>query len=338
MENKEVIVSAPGKITLFGEHAVVYGEPAIVASIDKRVYVSIKLRNDNLIKISALDLQVPGIALTFEEDGEITLETDYGKVIKAVSYIKKAIELTSNYIGNHKGAHIIVKSTMPVGAGLGTSAAVAVATIKAYSLALGYNLNNKEVAKIGYTTEKEVQGSASPMDTSIATHGGLLLINPRSEEIISKINVKIDLPFVIGYVVREGLTAQLVAYVKEMRDKIPFIIDPIIKTIGDIVRKAEKAFYKNDLNEIGYLMNINHGLLDALGVSTKKLNDMVYAARSAGALGSKLTGAGGGGCIIALAPNKITEVSTAIKIVGGQVIETGLSYEGVRKEEGKKFI
>ncbi len=335
---EEIIISAPGKITLFGEHAVVYGEPAIVASIDKRVYVSIKLRDDNLIKISALDLQIPGIALTFEEDGELTLETDYGRVVKAVSYIKKAIELTSNYIDSYKGAHITVRSTMPVGAGLGTSAAVAVATIKAYSLALGYELDNKEIAKIGYMTEKEVQGSASPMDTSIATHGGLLLINPKSEEIVSRLNIKIDLPLVIGYVVREGLTAQLVAYVKEMKNRMPFIIDPIIKTIGDIVRKAENAFYKNDLNEIGCLMNINHGLLDALGVSTKKLNDMVYAARSAGALGSKLTGAGGGGCIIALAPNKITEVSTAIKIVGGQVIETKLSYKGVEKEEDKKII
>ena len=85
----EVLVSAPGKVTLFGEHAIVYGEPAIVTAISRRLYVKAEPRSDKNLKISAMDLKIPGVILTFVSDtGELTLETDYGRVVSAVSYVK----------------------------------------------------------------------------------------------------------------------------------------------------------------------------------------------------------------------------------------------------------
>ncbi|OQC50039.1 MAG: Mevalonate kinase [Euryarchaeota archaeon ADurb.Bin023] len=101
----------------------------------------------------------------------------------------------------------------------------------------------------------------------------------------------------------------------------------------DIASKSKKILSENgDIKELGTLMNINNGLLEAIGVSTKELSELVFASRISGALGAKITGAGGGGCMYALAPNKQREVETAIKIAGGIPIRTKTTDEGVRVE------
>jgi len=338
MEYMKVVASAPGKITLYGEHAVVYGEPALVASIDKRVYVTCIPRSDGRFRISALNLHVPGVIVTYSRDGEIILETDYGRVLSALSYINEGLRITSEYIGERRGADIIVESSMPVGAGLGTSAAVTVATIAAYAKALGYDLKREEIAKLAWETEKKVQGIASPMDTSISTFGGVMYIRYSGSNVhMERVKIGSEIPLVIGYVEREAKTKDLVQRVYSLKQKYPHIVEAIIKTIGSIVEEARKALYEGDLVRAGELMNINHGLLDALGVSTKKLNELVYAARAMGALGSKLSGAGGGGSMIALVlRERVQDVSSAIRILGGKVIDTaiggkGLVYESVER-------
>ncbi|MCD6324461.1 MAG: hypothetical protein J7L55_05085, partial [Desulfurococcales archaeon] len=165
---KEVTASAPGKVTLFGEHAVVYGYPAIVTSIGKRVYVTAKVREDSAVRIVAKDLRTPGLIVTYRE-GSVEVSTDHGRSLLAVAYLNKAIELTSRKIGKFRGVDLIVESEMPVGAGLGTSAAVSVATVAAYSKLLGTELSRDEIADLAWSVEREVQGLASPMDTSIST-------------------------------------------------------------------------------------------------------------------------------------------------------------------------
>ena len=334
----KVTMSAPGKIALFGEHAVVYGQPALVSAIGQRVHVSVGARSDSLIKISAMDLQVPGVVLTFKQGGkEPTIETDFGRILSAVSYINKALEICSKHLNSSQGVDVTVRSEMPVGAGLGTSAAVSVATIAAYSRLMGYELKPEEIASLGHKTELEVQGVASPMDTAITTYGGILYLKPtKPKPYIEQVEIPAPLPSIIGHTERELTTADLLRSVKKLRDSNPKVIDSIMGSIGDVVESAKKALAAGDLNTIGTLMNINHGLLESLGISSKKLNDMVYSARFAGALGSKMTGAGGGGCMIALCPNKEAEVSTAIRISGGMPILANLSKAGVRLESIEK--
>ncbi len=329
MSSTKVTASAPGKVTLFGEHAVVYGEPALVASIGKRVYVTTELRDDDHVRIVASDLQVPGLTVTFTGE-ELIVETDYGRTISAVAYLKTAIDVVSKYLGVFKGANIVVRSEMPVGAGLGTSAAVAVATILSYSTALGYALKKEEVARLGWEVEKLVQGAASPMDTSITTYGGVIkvkLLSGNDYEVKALPRVS-DLPIVIGYVEREARTKDLIAKVKSLKDRYPEIVDRIIRTIGLITEMAEAALIGSDLITLGELMNVNQGLLDSLGISNRRLSELIYAARSAGALGSKITGAGGGGCIIALAPGNQDAVEVAIRLAGGHAIKTSLGGPG----------
>jgi mevalonate kinase len=226
---------------------------------------------------------------------------------------------------------------MPVGAGLGTSAAIAVGTIAAYTRLLGHDLSKEETARLGHLTELEVQGAASPMDTAVSTLGGTLLIRPtRGKPKIERLRLEARLPFVVGYTERESRTSELIKKVKSLRGGVPTIIDSIMEAIASVVEEGKAALAKGDLAAMGKLMNINHGLLEALGVSSKRLNDMVYSSRSAGAIGSKMTGAGGGGCMIALCQKREDEVEIAIKVVGGEPFKANLSEEGVRLESIEK--
>ncbi|MDI9643744.1 MAG: mevalonate kinase [Candidatus Verstraetearchaeota archaeon] len=330
-------VSVPGKVSLFGEHAIVFGEPALVAAIGKRLTISAEERSDRAVRINAMDLHVPGVILTFTEDSpELTVETDYGHMVGAVGYVREAIEAASEHLGSRLGVNITIRSEMPVGAGLGTSAAVSVGTVAAYSILAGHQLPLGEIASLAHKTELRVQNIASPMDTSVATYGGVLYIRPTSPTHIERLQVACELPFVIGYVERESRTSELVKKVRDLRESYAEIISPILQSIGRITERAKAALAEEDLPTLGRLMNINHGLLDSLGVSTKALNDMVYSARFAGAVGSKMTGAGGGGCMIALCPGKELEVSTAIKVVGGCPFRAPLSCEGLRVESVEK--
>lgn len=333
----KVVASAPGKVTLFGEHAIVYGYPAIVTSIDRRVYVTSEPRNDNTVKIMALDLRVPGIIVTYK-DNEVVVGTDYGQSLSAVAYLNKAVEIVSEYLNVRKGVNLIVRSEMPVGAGLGTSASVSVATIVAYAKSMGYDLSPDEVASLGWRVEKEVQGIASPMDTSIATYGGILKIQATSigKYVREKLYTETELPIVIGYVERTATTKEMVKMVKKLKERYPDLVDGIMKEIGTVTLEAEKALLKRDLEKVGELMNINHGLLDSLGVSNYRLNEIVYVARAAGALGSKLTGAGGGGAVIALAPNTQERVEVAMKLHSTMTLKTRVGVGGVAVKELEK--
>lgn len=331
-----VTVKAPGKVILYGEHAVVYGEPALAMAVNKYVYVTAKVRDDGKIGINAMDLKLAGLSVTILENGDIVARTDYGAVISALSYVKRALEIAMEYVDKRVGVDLFIQSQMPVGAGLGTSAAVAVATILAYVKALGYNIDKRELARLAWQVEKDVQGAASPTDTTMATFGGIIYIKPEGNNVIMEpVKPSTEIPLVIGYIPRVSTTKELVAMVRRKLESMRDVIEPIIKTIGVITRRGREALEKGDLELMGTLMNINHGLLDSLGVSTRQLNEMVYAARSAGALGSKLTGAGGGGCMIALSDK--VDVERAIELIGGSVLSARLDSEGARVIDDKSL-
>ena len=323
-----MLVSAPGKIILFGEHSVVYGRGAIASAIDLRTYTEGKLLKEKIIKIHANDLKIPGLSISFSEE-EIFLGTDYGKAGFVVSYVKSAIEKIFTEYGSRKGFEISIKSEIPVGAGLGSSAAVVVPTLKLLSELLEMNLSNEEIAVMGKNVEIEVQGSSSGIDPAVSALGGGLYFKKGKIERFSAPN----LPLIVGYTGEKGSTKILLEKVKALKEEYPEILENIMDAMEDIASNSKKILSENgDIKELGTLMNINNGLLEAIGVSTKELSELVFASRISGALGAKITGAGGGGCMYALAPNKQREVETAIKIAGGIPIRTKTTDEGVRVE------
>ncbi len=323
-----VTASAPAKTILFGEHFVVYGEPAIVLAIDKRVQASVELRADQRIYINSLDLGFSGFFI------EESFQPEHGcqEAQKKLEPVRVAIQRVLDRSERGSGVSVEIRSSIPMAAGLGSSAAVAAAVVFAVSQLLDVELSRDEVFHIVYEAERFVHGTPSGIDPAISTHGGVLLF--RKDRGFTPLYVKQDLPLVIGDTGVKRFTGELVAMVRKRRKRYPSIFDSIMKTGGEITLRAVEALENRDLRTLGELMNINHALLCAIGVSSEPLERLVDAARKAGALGAKLTGAGGGGCMIALClPEKTKPVGEAIERAGGTAFLARKTGEGVRIED-----
>jgi mevalonate kinase len=205
---------------------------------------------------------------------------------------------------------ITLNSNVPIGSGLGSSAAVTVATLAALYRYHNIRFNKQSLAHDAHMVEQAVQGVASPLDTLVSTYGGLVYLSRNKK--VEHFNVNFNVPFVVGYTTKHGNTGKMVKDVKNRKMRNPKIINPTITSMGNLTNYAKQAILKRDFEKIGELMNINHGFLDVLGVNTLELSRMVYNAREAGAIGAKTTGAGGGGSILALCPGKVAEVAEAI--------------------------
>ncbi|MCL2114766.1 MAG: mevalonate kinase [Methanobrevibacter sp.] len=313
----ESIASAPGKTILFGEHAVVYGEPAIAGAVNRRATVKIKKTNNDLSILKSKDLG-------FEAELDTKKKTYILKKGKP-GIIRYILESLSK-VHNHSPIEIDLSLDIPIGSGLGSSAAVTVATLAALYQYHGKKFNKKFLAKQAHQVELKVQGIASPLDTSISTFGGLVYLS-RDKRIIKFKNL-LNSSFVIGYTMKYGNTGKMVKSVKALKNKYPKILNPIIKTIGEITDEAKLAIVHNDKNRLAELMNLNQGLLDSIGVNTNELSRMIYISRKYGAIGSKLTGAGGGGSIIAFCPGKENQVFRILSKYDN-AIKVNFSREGV---------
>jgi mevalonate kinase len=323
-----IVASAPAKVILFGEQFVVYGEPAVVTAIDKRAYVSAELRKDRHIYVKSVNLDTSG----FFTDKGFEAERGELEAQKKLEPIRIAVQKILDIAKKKKGVNVAVQSSIPVASGLGSSAAVAAATALAVSRALNMKISREEVFHIAYEAERFVHGTPSGIDPAVSTYGGVLLF--RKDRGFSQIKVKEDIPLVVGDTGIERSTGEMVAKVRRIKERYGPIINPIIKAGGKIALNAVEALEKGDLEKLGELMDINHSLLSTVGVSNEAIEKLVHAARKAGALGAKLTGAGGGGCIIALAPpNRLEQVAEAIERAGGKAFIARKSDEGAKIED-----
>ncbi len=289
--------SAPGKLILYGEHAVVFGEPALSTAINLRAEVYTRPHEEWLADGASID------------------QPRY-------RYVKAAVRRA-----NARGPlWIEIRSMIPSGAGLGSSAAVTVATLGAVH-ALDGTFDARTIAAEAFEVEHEVQGRASPIDTSTSTAGGALLVLREPEQDLlwsvqrdtrqwSLHRCKLPpLDFVVGYTGISAATGPLVAQVRERVDRDPEAAERV-REIGRITLEGVHALRRSDLAEAGRLMDRNHVLLNELGVGHPTLDRLVAAARPH-AHGAKLTGAGGGGSMVALSeePEKAAQ---AIRKAGGK--------------------
>ena len=297
--------SAPGKFVILGEHAVVYGKPAIVVAVDLRMEIAVRGSRFNTINGERID---------FRRQPHLRY-------------------LTRNATG---GLEFETSSQIPVGSGLGSSAALSAALALALSERDGKRMSEEELVEEAYGAELFAQGIGSPMDASACVHGGGIAVNlPESEGrhlwtitrgdrswSVSDVDVP-DMTFVIGNTGIKAPTGPLVSKVKRFRDRSGFAAD-IIDDIEQATLQGSQAISRGDVEELGRLMTDDHKLLSILGVSSRELNKLVNASLPY-SYGAKLTGAGGGGCMIALTdrPEKVCE---AIRSRGGTpyVVKTGV--------------
>jgi len=320
--------SAPAKIILLGEHFVVYGKPAVVIAIDRRAYVTAEHRSDKAIYIRSKELGVSGYFFNNRFEAEEGGQEAEAKLKPIETLVRRLMSSART----ETGITLEITSTIPVEAGLGSSAAVAVASAAAVSRLLGLNLSKDEIFQLAYDAERLIHGTPSGIDPAISTYGGTLhYIRNKG---ITPLNADVDLQLVIGNTGIPRSTGRLVAKVRELRGKYPTIINLILESGGRVVEEAVEALKHGDLQTLGELMDIDQGLLSAVGVSHSSLERLIYAAREAGAYGAKLTGAGGGGCMIALAPQeKVEEIVKAIMDAGGEAFTAKKTEEGVKVEE-----
>ncbi len=291
-----VTASAPGKFVILGEHAVVYGEPAIALAIDRRFSVSV----------------APGPG--FRINGEAA-DIDSNPHIRHIASLH-----------GMRSLHLHSESRIPPGAGLGSSAALSVAFSGAMRRLHGLDADPEAVANEAFDAEFAAQGRGSPMDTSASTHGmGVSLNLPGHGRPLWSIERDgnrwdirdIDVPemtFVIGHTGIRASTGAQVEKVRKFRGRNRFAAD-IIEEIGDMTVEGMDALRRDDRTELGRIMTYDHKLLSILGVSCRELNKLVDASLPH-AYGAKLTGAGGGGCMVALT-DEPEKVAGAIRSRGG---------------------
>ncbi|MDI6643602.1 MAG: mevalonate kinase [Methanobacteriaceae archaeon] len=314
----EAKASAPGKVILFGEHAVVYGKPAIAVAVDKRAVIKISENKEDTIKVYIKNLN---ISATIDQlNNHIIIDNGNPGILKYVLESLKRVHDASPVT-------IEIDLDIPIGAGFGSSAAVTVATLAAASKYNHKNLTKKEIAQKAHEVELSVQNSASPLDTTISTFGGAVYLAANAEE-IKKLELNWTYPLVIGFTPRKEDTGKLVEKVRLRKEAYPDIINPLLDAMGILTETALKFIIEKKYSYLGELMNINHGFLDCLGVNTKELSNMVYTARKTGALGAKITGAGGGGSIVALCPENNLKILSALKNIE-DAIEVNISHEGL---------
>jgi mevalonate kinase len=318
-----IITSAPGKIILFGEHAVVHGKPCIVSAVDARMRVFLKKRKGNKIFLNSPDLNLKNYFISIDDLDKPTE--------KEVRFVLTAIK---NFFEKYKvkrGLEIKTKSEFSMEFGLGSSSAVTVATIKALSEFFEIKMENKELFDLAYKTILDIQGVGSGFDLAAAIYGGILYF-VTGGKLIEKIKVG-DIPLVIGYTGIKADTATLVKMVNRKLKENPKKIKKIFDEIKKIVNLARIEIENKNWRKVGELMNLNQDLLRKLEVSSKKLENLIKAALDSGAYGAKLSGAGGGDCMIAIADREnFKNIKEAIKKAGGEIIEVKVPAEGVKIE------
>lgn len=317
-------VSAPGKLMLFGDHAVVHGRPCIVTAVNHRMSVEIDKRKDNKITVNAPELKIEDYSISFED-----LNKEHPKEVR---FVLTAIKNFFEKYNVKSGLNIKTKSEFSSKFGFGSSSAVTVCTLKALSELFDTKMTEKELFDLAYKTVLDIQGVGSGFDVATAIYGGTLYFVTGGKN-IKPIKVN-EIPLIVGYTGIKADTATLVKMVGENLRNNPEKIHNIFGKIKNIVEETKNEIENKNWKIIGYLMNKNQELLRSLNISSKELENLISVSINAGAYGAKLSGAGGGDCMIALAPEEKHEtVKKAIEQAGGTVIPVETNAEGVRVED-----
>jgi mevalonate kinase len=306
-----------GKTILFGEHFVVHGVPGIASAVDSAADAEVK-------KVTK------GITVTDVRTGtKGYAENKKQQQLESIERMLKAMNLNPKKVA----MEIWVGGNLPGFSGLGASAASSVAIARAIAEEFNLILSDEKINDIAYEAEKAYAGNPSGIDNTAATFGGLIWFKKNLDgdsNTIEQLGIREPVEVIIGNTGIVANTKAMVAGVAERKEQNPEEYDAIFKQAEDLAHKGRKALEQFDLKQVGELMNDNHRLLQEIEASCKELDYLVELARKQGAFGAKMTGGGGGGCILALTPGKTLQekVASAIESEGFEVLRTRI---GIRK-------
>lgn len=354
---KKIRVSVPAKVILFGEHFVVYGKRALATAINQRLAVEVSSREKRGYHVKIENIPTFGLEMDLErgKGGNIKVlpYKDYDTATKSIAYVKESIVyLEERYEIGGEGVEIEIKSEIPLSAGLGSSAATCVATIAALKDYFGVSGDLEGIRADAHQVEKAVQGAASPVDTAISTYGGYVLVEkgevkrlhlPELNLIVGCIG-SIPLSMDTKKASEMGLkTKRMVEAVKVRKESFVKVFNSFFDASDEITAQAINAIEDGDFVKLGALMNINHGLLDAIGVVPRRLSELVKRSQELGALGAKVTGAGGldemgsVGSVLVLPGESGDRIKAAIEMAGALVMDVKTGDAGLKIEAGSGF-
>jgi hydroxymethylglutaryl-CoA reductase len=301
--------AAPGKVILFGEHAVVYGRAAIAASIDRGLGATAEP------DAQGPTLRVPGWGLEVHLGGA---EGRFDAVARGFAACLEVVGVTDRQVC------VTVDGELPPSVGLGSSAAFAVAVLRCLASWQGRSLVGPGLLEAAHQVETVFHGTPSGLDHTVIAQGGCLRFVRGAAPAFTPVPLAAPVPVVIGWAPRAGSTHQAVAELRARRAALPALYEQLFDAIGAVTEAGVAALAAGDWATLGRLFDLNHGYLNACGVSNVDNERMVALARSHGALGAKLTGAGLGGAVLALTPTGGDQVRQALCEAGFQAMTTTL--------------
>ena len=298
---RRVRASSPGKVILFGEHFVVYDKPALVSAIDLRAYVEAE-----------------------PQAKDVVLDGWFGEnpAIRASKYVAEKL-------GYDGGIKLKIRSEIPESVGLGSSASVSVAAAAATSILISGELDLRLVMEAAHEGERLVHYRPSGIDTAVASLGGGGIYSRSGG--FKKLSLNLDEILIVD-TGKTRRTGDMVNRVKEFKTLNREAFEKILTEAEQIIYEALDALRSSNLELIGKLMLRNQELLRVVGVSSREIEDAIKLCLKAGAYGAKLTGAGGGGCVIAIADyEKMDRIRKELEKVFS-AMRTKLMADGVKAE------
>ena len=309
--------SAPGKIIIFGEHAVVYGRPALAVPVTQ-VHADVEIRESERpgIWIDAPDVDLHADLNTLPSDHPLASVIHNFLFLSRPSPDPSGRPLPKRD-GKFPNINIKISSTIPVASGLGSGAAVTVALVRALSSFLSHPMSDDEFNAFAYEIEKLHHGTPSGIDNTVITYARpVYFIKGQPIE-----TFKVGQPFtiVIGDTGISAPTKESVGDVRKLWQADQMKWERLFDDVGEIVQQARKSIESGEWKALGDLMNANHELLQKMTVSSPELDTLVTGALKAGALGAKLSGGGRGGNMIALVTPEMAEtVAGSLKEAGAK--------------------
>ena len=309
--------SAPGKIILFGEHAVVYGRPALAVPVTQ-VHADVEIRASERpgIWIDAPDVDLHADLNTLPSDHPLA------SVIHNFLFLSRPSPDPSGHPlpkgeGKFPDLYIKISSTIPVASGLGSGAAVTVALARALSSFLFHPMSDEDVNAFAYEIEKLHHGTPSGIDNTVITYAKPVYFVKGQP--IETFQVGQPFTIVIGDTGISAPTKESVGDVRRLWQADQTKWEKVFDEVGEIAKEARTVIERGKTKELGELMSRNHALLQSMTISSPELDSLVTAARRAGALGAKLSGGGRGGNMIALvAPDLAETVAGSLKEAGAR--------------------
>ncbi len=303
----KAVAEAPSKAIITGEHFVVHGAWALAAALPRKVRVAV----------------APSPEFRVSSDRFNDPDSPH------LSPLSTVVESMAREFSVSPSVSVSISSEVPGGAGLGSSAAIMVATASAFSRLNSLGLGAEEIVRCSMAGEREIHGKPSGIDPTVCARGGVVLFRTGSPVKI----VRLDSPrsLIIAYSGIDRSTKGLIGRVSQAKSRSPDLFSMLAEGVSDLSLAAAEKLREGDMKALGNLLTLNHAVLGSVGVSNETLDRMVGVLGSLGCYGAKLTGAGGGGSVLAVAPEaKEKSIVSGLSARGFETFRVKIPVQGVK--------